>query len=115
MASTGYLALMFSFTLFYRHAYRMRDALQLNTEEVHHTYLKMNIYLIQCYTACFSVLIAIAAMFTPWPWLALAAGFVYFLIGPQVWLLRRRINRRKPAESISDTADTYASAAEKVT
>lgn len=88
--STGYVALMLSFALFYQHAYRKRKELKLSVAEEQKTYMIMSKYYLQCGVAGLSVLIAFIALFMPIPWFALLAGFVYFLMGPLSWLMQRR-------------------------
>lgn len=93
--SAGYMALMLSFALFYRHAFRKREVLELNPAEVEKTELSMITYFIQCSVAGLSILVAFGSIFTPVPWLSLLAGMIYFIVGPLIYFFEKRHVKRK--------------------
>lgn len=93
--SAGYMALVLSFALFYRHAFRKKEALALSPEEVQKTTWNMGIYFIQAIVAVLSMLIAFTAMFVPVPWFSILAGIIYFLIGPLIFCYEKRQSKKK--------------------
>lgn len=97
--SAGYVALMLSFALFYRHALKKREELLLNQAEVEKAEQTMMVYFIQCSVAGLSISIAFGSLFTPIPWLSLLAGMIYFLIGPLVYFFGKRYAKKKSKQN----------------
>jgi hypothetical protein len=73
--SAGYLGVALVFTLLYHHAWRLRDALELNPKEREITRASIGAQLINCFIAIVSIGLAVAGY-------PAAAGFCYFVLGP---------------------------------
>ncbi|MEM8968992.1 MAG: TMEM175 family protein [Bacteroidota bacterium] len=97
--STGYFSLMLAFALLYRHATQQKEALSLSVLEQWQSARTMYQYFVQAGVAVLSIIISLIAEWTNAPWYAIAGGFVYFLVGPVVYILRRRFEKKKPSES----------------
>jgi len=115
--SAGYFSLMLAFALLYRHANRQQEALSLTDRECWKSAKTMYQYFIQSGVALLSIVISgLAELFGP-PWLAIVGGFIYFLIGPAVYLLERNFERKHPSESVKVAAtiriDSDATKSEK--
>jgi uncharacterized membrane protein len=96
--SAGYFSLMLAFALLYRHANRQQEVLSLTDTERWKSAKTMYQYFIQSSVAMTSILISgVAELFGP-PWLAIIGGFIYFLVGPAVYLLERNFERKHPSE-----------------
>lgn len=112
--SAGYFSLMLAFALLYRHATRQKETLSLSNLERWKTAKTMYQYFIQSGAAVLSILISgMAELFGP-PWVAIIGGFIYFLIGPSVYVLERSFAKKEPSEPVkavminsidSDTAE----------
>ncbi|MEM9673293.1 MAG: TMEM175 family protein [Bacteroidota bacterium] len=94
--SAGYFSLMLAFALLYRHANCQQEALSLSDMECWKSAKTMYQYFIQSGVALLSIIISgIAELFGP-PWLAIVGGFIYFLVGPAVYMLERRFEKKEP-------------------
>lgn len=91
--SAGYAAVFLVFALLYRHAYVLRAELAMTPQEAAMTRFS---FWQQVIHASVGALVAIAAAVTPIYW-APFMGFLYFLIGPLIFLAGALI--RSPAKS----------------
>ena len=87
----GYVAVMTVFALMHLHAWRLREALELNEVEVFDTVGNVQELLLSVGVGLLSVAIA-AGMGTRWSWLA---GVAYALLGPVLTLHGVLRNRRR--------------------
>ena len=90
--SAGYCAVFIVFGLMYYHAYRKRVDLQLNDEDIYYAVQHIGECLVMVAVGLLSIVLAQVA---PLRYSALAAGFIYMLIGPlqwyrSVWMSKRR-------------------------
>lgn len=93
--SGGYAALVLSFALFYRHALRKREELALSAAEIQKTKQNIMIYSVHLSVGILSILIAFVSTFIAVAWFSLLAGMIYFLIGPAVFFLEKRLLKKK--------------------
>lgn len=87
--SAGFIAVYGVFALLYRHAYKLREELELNALEVYETrgVVQENLLMI----AIGALALVCAILNAPW-----LSGIVYFMIGPaQTWLGFRHSRKRK--------------------
>ena len=80
--STGYLAIFLIFVILYFHAYNKRDYLELSPYEIFYTRYHIQVYLIHVIISFSSILIALLGGLALIP----VAGFIYFLLGPALFL-----------------------------
>jgi hypothetical protein len=97
--SLGFAAVFGMFALMYRHAYRLRDELELNALELVITQgsMRANVILM-----IMGLLSASLALLGPW-WMVPFAGIMYSFIGPVMWWhwkhVQRDIDRVTPAQA----------------
>lgn len=90
--SAGYCAVFLVFGLMYLHAYRQRDELELDDDDV---YFALQ-HVAECAVMIFvGVVSIILAQTVPLRFAALAAGFIYMLIGPLQWYRSVWMNKRR--------------------
>ena len=96
--SAGYFSLMLAFALLYRHATRQKEVLILSDIEQWKSIKTMYQYSIQSGVAVMSIIISLVAELVGPPWLAIIGGFIYFLVGPAVYVLEKNFKKREPSE-----------------
>lgn len=89
--SIGFIAVYAIFALLFRHAYRLRDGLELNEVEIHDTVTSLQHALISVAIGLLSVAIALFAGSR----MVALSGWIYFLLGPALgfhgaWRGKRR-------------------------
>ena len=90
----GFIAIWLVFVLLTAHAYRRREALDLNAFEVYDTRRKMREYLILMGFGVVSLALALSG-----GWRVPASGWIYALIGPVFAVHGYLTGRRRPAET----------------
>ena len=88
--SSGFVALYVIFALLYAHAYRLRDALGLDTMEIHETYAVTRQHVAM-------VAIGVLSLVLAWLEQPALAGLIYFLISPVMAGLGWAHGRRRKA------------------
>jgi uncharacterized membrane protein len=98
----GFAGIFAIYVLMYLHAWRKRDALQLNEYEKHDTVTKMMFYGSYVIIGAISTVIAVTA---PPGWLS-TAGSVYWIIGPVSGIIgwRRGVGRTRVAPQMAAEA-----------
>jgi uncharacterized membrane protein len=89
----GYVAVFSIFALLYWHAYRQRDAMELDELEVHDTRVEIVASLL--YVAVGLLSVAVAALGVGGRAAPAIAGFCYALLGPVHWLHGRSAGKRR--------------------
>lgn len=92
----GYVALMLTYALLYRHAVLNKNLLELSPLEYWHTRSSMFTFFIQSVVGMLAVFLAIAAGVSTWPWLGIVSGYIYVLVGPIIWLFSKQLEKSKP-------------------
>ncbi len=97
--SGGYVTLMLTFALLYKHALHSKQTPSLSPMEYWLTRRSIYMFSVQAGVGCVSILVVFTAMVTM-PWLAIVGGLIYFIVGPLVWTVNRWLEKEKPLSEV---------------